>query len=119
MTPNLDELYAVLLQWVAGGGPRTYGELSRDYQSRTGHWFEPHGSWDRPLGALNERLAALRAPALSALVILQGQNEPGGGFWGCAPNVPPRPGDDLSRLTEWDRIVKSVLAHPWPPSLPR
>jgi hypothetical protein len=119
MTPDLDELYAVLSEWAVAGKARTYGELSRAYHARTGDWFEPHGSWDAPLGYLNNRLyVAIRAPALSALVILQNTNEPGGRFWGCAPNVPKRPQNDIARLFEWNRILKDVLAYQWPPILP-
>ena len=118
MAPDLDELYAVLLQWVAAGEPRTYGDLSRDYQSRTGDRFEPHGSWDHPLGALNDRLARAGAPALSSLVILQGENEPGAGFWASAANVPRRPDDEQSRLAEWNRILREVFAFKWPRHLP-
>ena len=118
MTPNLDDLYVILRKWAAGRGPQSYTDLSHAYQARTGDWFEPHGSWDRPLGELNNRLAAIGAPALSALVILQGANEPGGKFWGCAPNVPRRPSNEIDRLTEWNRIVAEVLAYPWPEILP-
>jgi hypothetical protein len=118
MTPNLDDLYIVLRQWAAAGKPQTYKQLSHAYQARTGDWFEYHGSWDAPLGELNNRLATVGAPALSALVILQGENEPGGGFWGCAPNVPPRPKKDDDRIAEWSRILKDVLAYPWPQALP-
>jgi hypothetical protein len=118
MTPDLDELYEVLRQWAVGGKPQTYGDLSRAYHARTGDWYEPHGSWDGPLGELNNRLAVVGAPALSALVILQDGNEPGGRFWGCAPNVPRRPQNDIARLAEWDRIVKAVLAYRWPAMLP-
>ena len=118
MTPNLDDLYFILRNWAAGKGPQTYGDLSHAYQARTGDWFEPHGSWDRPLGELNNRLAAIGAPALSALVILQGANEPGGGFWGCAPNVPRRPSNEIARLEEWNRIVTEVRAYHWPEILP-
>jgi hypothetical protein len=39
-----------------------------------------HRSWDSPLGKLNNRWAAVGAPALSALVILEKTGEPGGGF---------------------------------------
>jgi hypothetical protein len=119
MTPDLDELYAVLRQWAVDGRPQTYGELSRAYHARTDDWFEPHLSWDAPLGKLNNRLyAAIRAPALSALVILEKTNEPGGRFWGCAPNVPERPQNDIARLSEWNRILKDVLAYQRPPTLP-
>jgi hypothetical protein len=119
MTPDLDDLYVVLRQWALGVGPQTYTDLSHAYHTRTGVWFEPHRSWDQPLGILNNRLAALGAPALSALVILKGENEPGAKFWGCAPNVPSRPKNDLARLTEWNRIVTAVRTYPWPEVLPQ
>jgi hypothetical protein len=118
MTPNLDEFYVILRNWATGKGPQTYGALSREYQARTGVWLEPHGSWDRPLGELNNRLAAMGAPALSALVILQDAHEPGDGFWGCAPNVPRRPSNEMDRLEKWNTIVKEVRAYPWPENLP-
>lgn len=118
MTPNLDDLYVILRNWATGKGPQTYTDLSRAYQARTGDWFEPHGSWDKPLGELNNRLARIGARALSALVILLGANEPGGGFWGCAPNVPGRPSNEMDRLKEWNRIVSEVRSYPWPDILP-
>ncbi len=114
-TPNLDDLYVVLRAWALAKQRRTYTELSHQYQARTGHWFEPHGSWDRPLGALNQRLhSAIGAPALSALVVLKDVGEPGAAFWGCAPNVPPRPRSEIDRLAEWSRIVGDVHAYDWP-----
>lgn len=118
MKPDIDHVYAVLRQWAAAGKPQPYTQLSHDYHARTANWFEPHGSWDVPLGELNSHLAAVGAPALSALVILQGKNEPGAGFWGCAPNVPHRPRNDIQRLTEWSRIVQVVIGFNWPPVLP-
>jgi hypothetical protein len=48
----------------------------------------------------------------------QDTGQPGGGFWGCAPNVPPRPAREPDRDAEWIRIVKDVLAYNWPPTLP-
>lgn len=118
MKPDLNHVYAVLRQWALAGTPRAYSQLSHDYHTRTGVWFEPHGSWDAPLGELNNHLATVGAPALSALVILHGENEPGSGFWGCAPNVPHRPRDDIQRLTEWNQIVQAIFAHNWPAVLP-
>jgi len=118
VTPDLDHLYAVLRGWAVGDGPHTYTDLSNAYLARTGEWFEPHGSWDEPLGELNNRLATVGAPALSALVILKGKNEPGGNFWGCAPNVPTRPSTVEARITEWNRIVTAVRIHAWPEALP-
>jgi hypothetical protein len=116
--PDLDELYGILRAWAIAGRPQSYGDLSRAYHGRTNDWFEPHGTWDRPLGELNNRLAAVGAPALSALVILHDKNEPGGGFWGCAANVPHRPHDEIARISEWNRIVTAVLAYEWPSRLP-
>ena len=120
MKPDVGHLYAVLRQWVAAGNarPQTYTQLSHDYHDRTGEWFEPHGSWDAPLGELNNILAAAGAPALSALVILNETKEPGDRFWGCAPNVPPRPKKEIDRLTEWSRIVADIGKFNWPASLP-
>lgn len=118
----LDDLYVVLRDWARArpGQIQPYAELSRQYHVRTGDRFEPHGSWDVPLGALNKRLHdATGAPALSALVVLKKDPpEPGGGFWGCAPNVPPRPRTPIERLAEWSRIVKAVHEYPWPDSMP-
>lgn len=118
MTPDPDDLYAVLVKWIPGGKPQAYAVLSRDYEARTGDWFEPHGSWDHQLGSLNQRLASAGAPALSALVVLQDSGEPGLGFWGSASNVSRRPSDDVARTLEWARIVEDVLAYDWPRHLP-
>jgi len=119
-TPNLDDLYVVLRSWAVAkpGQMHPYSELSRQYKTRTGDWFEPHGSWDAPLGALNQRLDAVGAPALSALVILNEAKEPGAGFWGSAASVPHRPKSEIARLTEWTRIVSAVHTYPWPTALP-
>jgi len=114
MKPDIDHVYAVLCQWARVGKPQTYTQLSHDYHARTGNWFEPHGSWDVPLGELNNLLASFGAPALSALVILQEANEPGAGFWGCASNVPQRPRNDIQRLTEWHAIIQAVIGFNWP-----
>jgi hypothetical protein len=116
--PDIDELYQVLREWAVSGQPKCYGDLSREYHDRTGEWFAPHGSWYGPLGALNSRLAATNAPPLSALVILKNKKEPGGGFWGCAPNVPPRPRDENDRRAEWNHILDAIRAYSWPPRLP-
>ncbi len=118
MKPDVGHLYAVLCQWAAEKKPQTYTQLSHDYHALTGTWFEPHGSWDAPLGELNNQLAALGAPALSALVIRQETKEPGDGFWGCASNVPSRPKKEIDRLAEWSRIVNDVIAFSWPVTLP-
>jgi hypothetical protein len=117
--PDLDEVYAILRLWAVAEKYRTYGELSQEYRARTGQWFDPHGSWDAPLGALNTHIhASFGGPALSALVVLKIEKEPGGGFWGCAPNVPSRPKTPDDRFDEWSRIVKEVFAYEWPATLP-
>jgi hypothetical protein len=117
--PEVDDVYAILRRWAVAKKIHTYTDLSVEYQARTGDWFEPHGSWDAPLGDLNQHLYdALEAPAISALVVLKAEREPGGNFWGCAPNVPSRPPTDIARLAEWARIVKDVHAYKWPAALP-
>ena len=115
--PNLDDVYAILHQWTTT--PRTYTELFQAYHERTGEWVDPHRGWDQPLGELNTNLAAVGAPALSAVVIGYETNEPGAGFWACAPNVPPRPRSERQRLAVWTQILNDVRAYHWPPALPR
>ncbi len=115
---NIDELYVVLRGWAIAKKIHTYLDLSKQYEARTHEWFEPHGSWDVPLGSLNLHLHQHGAPALSALVVVGATGEPGGGFWGSAQSVPSRPKSDVERLAAWSKIVKDVHAYPWPPSLP-
>lgn len=122
-TPDVAVVYNILKSWAESRNPiRHYSDLSRDYLTATKVSLPPHGSWDRVLGDLNRRLYAATPslPALSALVTLKGATyqEPGGDFWGCAPNVPPRPKTDEDRVAVWGDIVKHVLAAKWPPSLP-
>lgn len=120
MKPDIRHVYAVLRHWATAGKarPQTYTELSHDYYALTGDWYEPHGNWDAPLGELNNLLAPIGAPALSALVVLQVTKEPGDGFWGCAPNVPHRPKKEIDRLTEWSLIVTEIGKYKWPTTLP-
>ena len=103
----------ILVEWAKAKTPKTYSELSQAYMTKTGEWHEPHGSWDGPLGQLNNSLAENGAPAISALVVLKGKNEPGGNFWGCAPNVPERPIDEMNRLAKWNEILDTVFAYKW------
>jgi hypothetical protein len=117
-SPDIDVVYTILRDWAAAGTPRTYTELSNDYAVRTGVGFEPHGTWDRPLGTINNRVWKIKAPALSALVILKETGEPGGNFWECAPNVPSRPKDAAARAERWLRIFQDVVAFTWPDKLP-
>lgn len=114
MEPRIDDIYKILREWAIERTPRSYSDLSNVYHKRTGDWLEPHGSWDKPLGVLNNRLAQIDAPAISAIVILQEKNEPGGNFWGCSPNVPKTPKDEMSRLSEWNRIINDVCSYEWP-----
>ncbi|MBK8942893.1 MAG: hypothetical protein IPM79_36170 [Polyangiaceae bacterium] len=67
---NIDELYVVLRGWAIAKKIHTYLDLSKQYEARTHEWFEPHGSWDVPLGSLNLHLHQHGAPALSALVVV-------------------------------------------------
>lgn len=106
-------LLEILIGWAESGSPKSYTDLSNAYQERTGDWYEPHGSWDVPLGRINNRLALKGAPAISSLVILKGANEPGGNFWGCAPNVPPRPKEEIDRLAALNKIWTEVFNYDW------
>jgi hypothetical protein len=115
---DADVVFAILTVWASDKTPKTYTDLSHVYHKKTGEWHEPHGSWDAPLGVLNNRLAAEGAPAISALVILKGANEPGGNFWGCAPNVPEKPKDEMARLAKWNEILEAVFCYDWQLNFP-
>ncbi|MBC8179824.1 hypothetical protein H8E88_01755 [candidate division KSB1 bacterium] len=118
MSPDVETIYKILVGWAINTGPQYYKNLSEEYKNITGQWYEPHGSWDKPLGEINVRLSKIGAPAITVLVFLKGQNEPGGNFWGCAENVPSRPKDDSERISKVFEIVKIAREHKWPNSLP-
>jgi len=118
-TPDPDVTYEILTQWAFTKAVKTYKELSQAYHEQTGDWHEPYGSWNGPLGAINNRVwKGIEGPAISALVIKNETKEPGGDFWGCAPNVPQRPNNDVERVAVWSQIVNDVLAFNWPKRLP-
>ncbi|WP_421266666.1 hypothetical protein [Aeromonas veronii] len=117
MKVSLEVVYSILISWAREGSAKTYSDLSHVYHNVTGEWLDPHGSWDRPLGELANIVYSAGGPALTALVVLKGKNEPGGDFWGCAPNVPARPRDEMVRLGEWMRIAKECFAYPWTDTL--
>lgn len=118
MHPDAQLVYAILREWARARSTGSYKLLSERYRDRTNVWFEPHGSWDGLLGALNRQLHGAGAPALSAVVVLQVSGEPGGGFWGCAPSVPSRPNNAMERVQRWSGILQSVYSYPWPERLP-
>lgn len=123
MDVDLDSLYAVLIRWIVDGKAhyQPYTRLSDDYEARTGLRLEPHGSWDIPLGSLNQQLSCAGAPALSALVVLKSSMrespEPGSGFWGSADTVPSRPKSAMARMEAWSRIIGDIERYDWPDSL--
>lgn len=110
--------YDLLRNIVRDGTTRTYGELSQAYRNQTGVWFEPHGSWDAVLDRLNKRLEAADLPPLSAVIVNQETQEPGGGFWGCCARTrnPPRRAED--RRLEHIMILREVYDAEWPRTLP-
>ena len=104
-----------------GRGTIYYSELSKEYEVRTGDWFEPHGSWDQPLFDLNDRLqkSSPALPPLSAVVTRKSQSqreEPGRGFWG-SPGVPDEPPDSSQRYNLWREILSDVHKTKWPSDL--
>ncbi|EOB3575184.1 hypothetical protein ACHELY_004424, partial [Vibrio vulnificus] len=118
MKVSLEVVYSILIEWVRKGSAQTYTDLSHEYYDITGEWLEPHGNWDYPLGELANLVCSAGCPPITALVVLKGKNEPGGDFWGCAPNVPARPKDEMARLGEWVRMTNECFAHNWTDSLP-
>jgi hypothetical protein len=115
--PEHRVVYKILVSWAREKKVRSYLDLSHAYAAETGVGFEAHGTWDDPLGAINNIAVRWGAPAISALVILKGSNEPGGGFWGCADNVPAKPKSPMDRLAVVTRIQNEVHAYDWPATL--
>ena len=117
---NQSILYQILARAARsqGQGQITYGDLSNQYRAITQDWHDPHGSWDEPLGDLNNDLDALGWPPLSVVVVLQESREPGGRFWQSSPNVPARPRNDLERTILYGQILAQVQVAPWPTEIP-
>ncbi len=115
---NLEDLYTILAPVAISKGQITYGQLSDRYYERTHELYEPHGTWDEPLGRLNKELDAIRWPPLSAVVVLKETREPGNGFWESSPNIPARPSDDMARITLYSQILRQVHSAPWPVTKP-
>ena len=103
----------ILVEWAKKRTPNTYSELSKAYRKKTGEWHEPHGTWDHHLGDINRSLAEKGAPPISALVIRKDTIEPGGKFWGCAPNVPERSKDVKTRMVKWVKLLNAVFDYDW------
>jgi len=120
MGVDLPTLYRVLCD-VARNRPTTpftYTRLSEAYARRTHVQFDPHGTWDMPLDAINKRLEGAGLPPLSALVVTQDTGMPGPGFWGTCvrtQNV-ARNADD--RLMAYASIVNEVYEANWPAEMP-
>ena len=117
---DLNHLYAVLAAVARREGQFTYGELSQAYMDRTDEWYEPHGSWDEPLGRLNVTLHAVRWLSTSLRVVIRDDEtrEPGGGSWESSANVPARPTNEINRIAEYSRLLRDVYRAPWPEALP-
>lgn len=115
---NSEILYSILAEVASRKAQITYRELSRRYYEQTQERYEPHGSWDQPLGELNRRLDGHGLPPLSAVVVLQETMEPGGRFWASSPNIPPQPENDLSRIERYAQLLGQVHAADWPAELP-
>ena len=123
--PDLEVLYRILVQTARRRTTMSYEDVSHAYEQRMGIWYHYHGTWDEPLGQINnivyERVPTL--PALSAVVIKKPpdhkQGMPGGAFWGCCPSVPNQPRNTLRRIEVWSQILNDIYATYWPDELPR
>jgi hypothetical protein len=115
---NYAVLYGILRGVAANEGVISYAQLSGAYLNAEGGWIEPQYGWNEPLGRLNVSLHRAGCPPLSAVVISQERNEPGNGFWGSAPNVPPRPANENERLETWHALLAQVYRHNWPEQFP-
>lgn len=105
------KLYVILAGWAGAQHIGSYIELSTEYEKTTGDWIDHHLGWARPLGVLNNTIYdAWGAPAITRVVCRQGTDDPGPGFYDCAPNAAS--GMNLNK------IKRDVFAYTWPPKLP-
>jgi hypothetical protein len=117
--PEHRVVYKILVSWAKAkpGKVGFYAMLSDEYERITGVRLSAHLTWDDPLGAINNIVARWGAPAISVLVITRNSNEPGGGFWGCAENVPACPKTTMKRVEVLNEIRNAVFAYDWPATL--
>ena len=115
---NYAVLYGILRGVAQSNGVIAYTGLSNAYLNAEGGSIDPQYGWNEPLGELNVSLHGAGCPPLSAVVISQERNEPGNGFWGSAPNVPPRPTNEIERLETWHGLLDQVYGHRWPEQFP-
>ncbi|MGW6716024.1 hypothetical protein ACWF9X_07085 [Streptomyces globisporus] len=107
----LDAMIEILRSRARGGAtPIPYGELSSEL-GRLGHDVPAH---EGPMPYLLEDASARESPdgslpLLSALVVLQDNRWPSGGFFKLARRTPyKRPGDDILL---WTREIKKLAEH--------
>ncbi|MCW3097903.1 MAG: hypothetical protein JWL77_3521 [Chthonomonadaceae bacterium] len=96
----------------------TYAFLSAAYEARTQVHFDPHGTWDMPLDAINKRLEQVGLPPLSSVVVMQDTGMPGGGFWDTCARTRNVSRNADERLFEYARILAEVQEIDWPAELP-
>ena len=116
MAIDVDRIYRILSVEARNQRTLTYLGLSQSYAAATGEWHEPHGSWDAPLGELNQSLHDVSWPPLSAVVVLERTQRPGGLFWGSADSVPALQANE--REDAYVAILNEVFAAPWPNEFP-
>jgi len=124
--PDVHVLYRILVSTARHGSTMFYEEVSDAYERETGVWHHYHGTWDLPLGRINNILheQPRPLPALSAVVVKKPDlhsNEqplPGGEFWGCCPSVPARPRSRDRQIELWSGILRDVYEADWPDELP-
>jgi hypothetical protein len=121
----LKDVYDILIWTARVKETISYTRLSEEYRSKKHTYYPPRGTWDVPLGEINNILYAYsnEFPALSAVVVHKPsypgeETLPGDGFWGCCPNVPPKPPTLDEQKDVHRRILRMVWDTKWPDRLP-
>jgi len=117
---DLKTVYRILRKIAVEHKRCFYLELSNHYAAEpNGYWIHPHHGWIEPLQPLNEHLHEWnnKCPALSAVVQVEGAEEPGSGFW-KVPNAPLCPATKPERIATYNGFLQIVYNFAWPERLP-
>jgi len=115
---DLDTVYTILAAVARRRKQLSYEDLSDTYCALTREWHEPLASWREPLAELCRILHGAGWPPLPAVVVLKTTSEPGRGFWGSSPNIPPQPAGAFARTVQYGNLLEQIYKAPWPKSIP-
>jgi hypothetical protein len=107
-------MMGVLVEWAKDKTSKSYTDLTNELEVKTGKYYIPV-SLGKFLGELNQKIYKIdkNAPAISILVISKEYGTPSDGIWGCSPNVPEMPDNEVEIHNVLFTMKADVLAYDW------